>query len=247
MLQGAFTVESCHGRRVIVSVASRHVLIVDDDPDIAALLRQLMFGEGHTTSVAQNGEKAESLARARNPDLVILDLNLPGISGIEVCRRLRGFLASPILMLTASGGDENQLVGFSAGADDYVSKPFNTQVLIARIRALLTRGSSKAEHIIQIDNLSVNPSAQIVTIDGQEVSLSKIEFDMLVALAQRHNRIVAKDELIREVWGEWFGDTHVVETTLSRLRAKLTKAGASSAIISTRRGIGYRLGDSDSH
>ena len=230
-----------------MSIASRHILIVDDDPDIAALLRQLLFGEGHTTSIAQNGEMAESLARARTPDLVILDLNLPGISGIEVCRRLRGFLSAPILMLTASGSDENQLVGFSAGADDYVSKPFNTQVLIARIRALLSRGSSATEHIIQIDNLRVNPSAQIVTIDGQEVSLSKIEFDMLVALAQRRNRIVTKDVLIREVWGEWFGDNHVVETTLSRLRAKLTKAGASSAIITTRRGIGYRLGDTDSN
>ncbi len=206
-----------------------------------------MFGEGHTTSVAQNGEKAETLARARIPDLVILDLNLPGISGIEVCRRMRGFLSAPILMLTASGGDENQLVGFNAGADDYVSKPFNTQVLVARIRALLSRGSNNAEHILQIDNLSVNPSAQVVSIDGQEVSLSKIEFDMLVALAQRHNRFVTKDELIREVWGEWFGDTHVVETTLSRLRAKLTKAGASNGLISTRRGIGYRLGSTDTN
>lgn len=206
-----------------------------------------MFGEGHTTSVAQNGEKAETLARARIPDLVILDLNLPGISGIEVCRRMRGFLSAPILMLTASGGDENQLVGFSAGADDYVSKPFNTQVLVARIRALLSRGSNNAEHIIQIDNLSVNPSAQVVSIGGQEVSLSKIEFDMLVALAQRHNRFVTKDELIREVWGEWFGDTHVVETTLSRLRAKLTKAGAPNGLISTRRGIGYRLGSTETN
>jgi two-component system response regulator MtrA len=206
-----------------------------------------MFGEGHTTSVAQNGEKAETLARARIPDLVILDLNLPGISGIEVCRRMRGFLSAPILMLTASGGDENQLVGFNAGADDYVSKPFNTQVLVARIRALLSRGSNNAEHILQIDNLSVNPSAQVVSIGGQEVSLSKIEFDMLVALAQRRNRFVTKDELIREVWGEWFGDTHVVETTLSRLRAKLTKAGASNGLISTRRGIGYRLGSTDTN
>jgi DNA-binding response OmpR family regulator len=160
---------------------------------------------------------------------------------------MRGFLSAPILMLTASGGDENQLVGFNAGADDYVSKPFNTQVLVARIRALLSRGSNNAEHIIQIDNLSVNPSAQVVSIDGQEVSLSKIEFDMLVALAQRHNRFVTKDELIREVWGEWFGDTHVVETTLSRLRAKLTKAGASNGLISTRRGIGYRLGSTDTN
>lgn len=227
--------------------ASRHILIVDDDPDIAALLRQLMFGEGHTTSIAQNGEMAESLARARNPDLVILDLNLPGISGIEVCRRLRGFLSTPILMLTASGSDESQLVGFSAGADDYVSKPFNTQVLIARIRALLARGLIAAELVIHVDNLSVNPSAQIVTIDDQEVSLSKIEFDMLVALAQRRNRIVSKEVLIREVWGEWFGDNHVVETTLSRLRAKLTKAGASSAMITTRRGIGYRLGTAESN
>ncbi len=230
-----------------MSIASRHILIVDDDPDIAGLLRQLMIGEGHTTSVAQNGEKAETLARARIPDLVILDLNLPGISGIEVCRRMRGFLSAPILMLTASGGDENQLVGFNAGADDYVSKPFNTQVLVARIRALLSRGSNNAEHILQIDNLSVNPSAQVVSIDGQEVSLSKIEFDMLVALAQRRNRFVTKDELIREVWGEWFGDTHVVETTLSRLRAKLTKAGASNGLISTRRGIGYRLGSTDTN
>jgi DNA-binding response OmpR family regulator len=230
-----------------VVTASRHILIVDDDPDIAALLRQLMFGEGHTTSIAQNGEMAESLARARNPDLVILDLNLPGISGIEVCRRLRGFLSTPILMLTASGSDESQLVGFSAGADDYVSKPFNTQVLIARIRALLARGLIAAELVIHVDNLSVNPSAQIVTIDDQEVSLSKIEFDMLVALAQRRNRIVSKEVLIREVWGEWFGDNHVVETTLSRLRAKLTKAGASSAMITTRRGIGYRLGTAESN
>lgn len=220
---------------------ARHVLVVDDDPDLTDLVRELLHGEGHSISVASTGERAEQMARARIPDLIILDVDLPGMKGPEVCRRLREFSTAPILFLTAASSDADQIVGFTAGADDYVTKPFGTHVLLARVRTLLSRGTRSTSGPKLIANVEIDATAQVVTVDGQLIELTKTEYDVLTTLAAREGHIISKVELIREVWGEWFGDDHVVEVTISRLRTKLIRAGAPEKLITTHRGLGYRI------
>lgn len=222
-------------------MAARHILVVDDDPDLTDLVRELLRGEGHSISVAQSGERAEQIARARTPDLIILDVDLPGMKGPEVCRRLREFSTAPILFLTAASSDADQIVGFTAGADDYVTKPFGPQVLLARVRTLLARGSRPISGPKLIANVEIDVSAQVVMVDGQLIELTKTEYDVLTTLAAREGHIVSKVELMREVWGEWFGDDHVIEVTISRLRTKLIRAGAPDQLITTHRGLGYRI------
>lgn len=220
---------------------ARHVLVVDDDPDLTDLVRELLHGEGHSISVASTGERAEQMARARIPDLIILDVDLPGMKGPEVCRRLREFSTAPILFLTAASSDADQIVGFTAGADDYVTKPFGSHVLLARVRTLLSRGTRSTSGPKLIANVEIDATAQVVTVDGQLIELTKTEYDVLTTLAAREGHIISKVELIREVWGEWFGDDHVVEVTISRLRTKLIRAGAPEKLITTHRGLGYRI------
>jgi len=220
---------------------ARHILIVDDDPDLIDLVRELLHGEGHSISVASTGERAEQMARARPPDLIILDVDLPGMKGPEVCRRLRVFSTAPILFLTAASSDADQIIGFTAGADDYVTKPFGPHVLIARVRTLLTRGARTTSGPKLIANVEINASAQVVTVGGQQIELTKTEYDVLTTLAAREGHIISKVELLREVWGEWYGDDHVIEVTISRLRTKLVRAGAPARLITTHRGLGYQI------
>ena len=220
---------------------ARHILVVDDDPDLTDLVRELLRGEGHSISVAPSGERAEQIARARTPDLIILDVDLPGMKGPEVCRRLREFSTAPILFLTAASSEADQIVGFTAGADDYVTKPFGPHVLLARVRTLLARGTRSTSGPKLIANVEVDANAQVVMVDGQLIELSKTEYDVLTTLAGREGHIISKAELLREVWGEWFGDDHVVEVTISRLRTKLVRAGAPERLITTHRGLGYRI------
>lgn len=220
---------------------ARHILVVDDDPDLTDLVRELLQGEGHSISVASTGERAEQIARARTPDLVILDVDLPGMKGPEVCRRLREFSTAPILFLTAASSDADQIVGFTAGADDYVTKPFGSHVLLARVRTLLARGTRMTSGPKLIGNVEIDATAQVVTVAGQRIELTKTEYDVLTTLAHREGHIISKVELLREVWGEWFGDDHVIEVTISRLRTKLVRAGAPDQLITTHRGLGYRI------
>jgi len=219
----------------------RHILVVDDDPVITDLLRELLRGEGHKISVASTGERAEQIARALATDLIILDIGLPGINGLEVCRRLRKFSTAPIIFLTAASSDEDQIIGFTAGADDYVTKPFGPNVLLARVRALLARGTRITSGPKLIGNLEIDANAQMVTVNGQLLELSKTEYDVLTALAAREGQIISKTELLRQVWGDWFGDDHVLEVIISRLRTKLVRAGATEGLITTHRGLGYRI------
>jgi DNA-binding response OmpR family regulator len=220
---------------------ARHILVVDDDPDLTDLVRELLRGEGHSISVAPTGERAEQIAQARTPDLIILDVNLPGMKGPEVCRRLREFTSAPILFLTAASSEADQIVGFTAGADDYVTKPFGPHVLLARVRTLLARGSRTTSGPKFIANVEIDTNAQVVTVDGQLIELTKTEYDVLTTLANREGHIISKVELLRQVWGEWFGDDHVIEVTISRLRTKLARAGAPERLITTHRGLGYRI------
>ena len=220
---------------------TRHILVVDDDPDLTDLVRELLRGEGHSISVAPSGERAEQIARARTPDLIILDVDLPGMKGPEVCRRLREFSTAPILFLTAASSEADQIVGFTAGADDYVTKPFGPHVLLARVRTLLARGTRTTSGPKVIANVQIDATAQVVTVDGKLIELSKTEYEVLTTLAHREGHIISKVELLREVWGEWFGDDHVIEVTISRLRTKLVHAGAPERLITTHRGLGYRI------
>ncbi len=220
---------------------ARHILVVDDDPDLTDLVRELLHGEGHSISVAPSGERAEQIARARTPDLIILDVDLPGMKGPEVCRRLREFSTAPILFLTAASSESDQIVGFTAGADDYVTKPFGPQVLLARVRTLLARGTRSTSGPKLIANVQIDANAQVVTVDGTLIDLTKTEYDVLTTLSAREGHIISKVELLREVWGEWFGDDHVIEVTISRLRTKLVHAGAPERLITTHRGLGYRI------
>lgn len=220
---------------------ARHILVVDDDPDLTDLVRELLRGEGHSISVAPSGEGAVQIARARTPDLIILDVDLPGMKGPEVCRRLREFSTAPILFLTAASSEADQIVGFTAGADDYVTKPFGPHVLLARVRTLLARGTRSTSGPKLIANVEIDANAQVVTVNGQLIELSKTEYDVLTTLAGREGHIISKVELLREVWGEWFGDDHVIEVTISRLRTKLVRAGAPERLITTHRGLGYRI------
>lgn len=220
---------------------ARHILVVDDDPDLTDLVRELLRGEGHSISVAPSGERAEQIARARTPDLIILDVDLPGMKGPEVCRRLREFSTAPILFLTAASSEADQIVGFTAGADDYVTKPFGPHVLLARVRTLLARGTRGTSGPKLIANVEIDANAQVVMVDGQLIDLSKTEYNVLTTLAGREGHIISKVELLREVWGEWFGDDHVIEVTISRLRTKLIRAGAPERLITTHRGLGYRI------
>lgn len=222
-------------------MADHHVLVVDDDPELSSLLRHFLVGEGHSVSIVSAGEDAEAAARMRVPDLVILDVGLPGISGTEVCRRLKTFCSAPILFLTAASTQVDQVTGFSAGADDYVIKPFDAQVLMARVRVLLARQKFTSPRNIVIDSLTVDIVGQSVLFNGLYVELTRYEFDVVVLLAQRHGNIVGKGDLLRHVWGEWHEGDHVVEVTMSRLRNKLVAAGLKRSAISTHRGLGYRL------
>ena len=219
----------------------RHILVVDDDPDLTDLVRELLRGEGHSISVAPTGERAEQIARARVPDLIVLDVDLPGMKGPEVCRRLREFSTAPILFLTAASSEADQIVGFTAGADDYVTKPFGPQALLARVRMLLARGARMTSGAKQIGNVNIDAAAQLVAVDGLLIDLTKTEYDVLVTLSSREGHIVSKPELMRQVWGEWFGDDHVIEVAISRLRTKLVRAGAPERLITTHRGLGYRI------
>ena len=220
---------------------TRHILVVDDDPDLTDLVRELLHGEGHSISVAPSGERAEQIARARPPDLIILDVDLPGMKGPEVCRRLREFSNAPILFLTAASSEADQIVGFTAGADDYVTKPFGPHVLLARVRTLLARGTRSTSGPKLIANVQIDANAQVVTVNGILIELTRTEYDVLTTLSAREGHIISKNDLVREVWGEWFGDSHVIEVTISRLRAKLIRAGAPDGLITTHRGIGYRI------
>ena len=222
-------------------MTSHHVLIVDDDPELSGLLKHFLIGEGHSVSMVRSGEDAEAAARSQVPDLVILDVGLPGISGTEVCRRLKTFCSAPILFLTAASTQVDQVTGFSAGADDYVIKPFDAQVLMARVRVLLSRPRATASSAIVIDRLTVDVAGQSVLFDGRYVELTRYEFEVVVLLAQRLGHIVSKGELLRHVWGDWYEGDHVVEVTMSRLRNKLESAGLNRSAISTHRGLGYRL------
>jgi DNA-binding response OmpR family regulator len=223
----------------------REVLVVDDEPHIRTVLRGYLETEGFTVAEAADGVTAVSRVRQRPPDLVLLDVMLPGIDGLEVLRQLRAFSAVYVILVTARAEEVDKLVGLGVGADDYVTKPFSPREVAARVKAVLRRGREPRDppsQVLRFEGLSVDRDRREVQVDGALVSLSALEFDLLAALADAPGRVFSRRQLLERVWGyDFFGDERVVDVHIRGLRARLGDDAASPRLIGTVRGVGYKF------
>ncbi|MDF1512217.1 MAG: response regulator transcription factor [Anaerolineae bacterium] len=225
---------------------SRHILAVDDD---MLLRRSLAFNleqAGYKVSTAGNAEDALVKVRLDPPDLVILDIGLPGMDGMDALRKLRQEMAVPVIFLTARRRELDEVLGLELGADDYITKPFDIDILLARIKAVLRRVGSKAEQpkseLIDLGDLVIDPGAHTVTLGGREVDLAPREFDLLTALALESGHVLSVDDLLSRVWGaEYMGEPQVVYVHIRWLREKLEANPQKPKRIITVRGVGYKL------
>ena len=222
---------------------SAQILVVEDDGRIADLIARNLQAAGFTCVLAPDGDRALAEFRRAKPSLVVLDLGLAGIDGLEVTRRLRRESDVPILMLTARTTESDKLLGLEVGADDYVTKPFSTAELVARVRALLRRSSGQlAERKIEVGGLVIDPERRSLERDGQPVTLTTLEFDLLYFLAARPGRVFSRDALMAQVWGsDRVVDERSIDSLVSRLRRKLESDPASPRYLQTVWGAGYRL------
>ncbi|HUS17363.1 MAG TPA: response regulator transcription factor [Chloroflexia bacterium] len=223
------------------------ILAVDDDTGILDLLRRGLTYEGYTVDAMEDGEAALAQARDQPPDLVVLDWMLPGLDGLEVCRRLRAGGDVPILLLTARGGVPDKVAGLDSGADDYLVKPFEFDELLARVRALLRRRQAAANSaaVLRVGRLAITPAAREVLYDGHVVEVSGKEFDVLDLLAHHPRQVVTREQFYDRIWGYNFGgESNILEVYIRYLRQKLEKFGAAG-MIGTVRGLGYVLRDPD--
>ena len=220
------------------------VLVVDDDQDLAELLGIDLNGAGIEVDLVSRGDEVMDVFRNNPPDLVLLDLMLPGLDGIEVCRQIRAFsVRVPIVMLTAKGDTHDVVLGLEAGADDYMVKPFKPSELVARIRTRLRRTSSELSGILLLADIAIDILEHTITRDGKEIPLTRLEFDLLVALAKEPGRVFTREALLSEVWGYRHStDTRLVNVHIQRLRAKVEHDSENPTIITTVRGIGYKAG-----
>lgn len=221
------------------------ILVVDDDPAIAEMLTIVLQGEGFRTIVVGDGVEAVKAAEEHNPDLILLDVMLPGMNGIDVCKAIRESSTVPIVMLTARTDTVDVVLGLESGADDYVHKPFKPKELVARVRARLRRTPEEAQvDSIEVADLTIDVPGHQVIRDGQEIALTPIEFDLLVTLASRPRQVFSREELLEQVWGyRKSSDTRLVNVHVQRLRAKVEKDPDDPKIIQTVRGIGYKTGE----
>jgi DNA-binding response OmpR family regulator len=220
--------------------AMSRVLVAEDDPGISEPLVRALAREGYDVTLVTDGATALSTALAGRADLLLLDLGLPGMDGLEVCRSLRGAGSTlPVLILTARAGEPDFVVGLDAGADDYVSKPFRTAELMARVRAALRRAHGPEPETLVVGDVAVELGPRHVTVGGAEVALTPKEYDLLVLLMRHVGIVVLREEIMREVWQtEWMGATKTLDMHVSTLRRKL---GDSGSRITTVRGVGFRM------
>jgi two-component system, OmpR family, response regulator MprA len=217
------------------------VLVVEDDEEIAQALQRSLRLEGYEVRIAGDGETALDQSAAFNPDLVILDLGLPKLDGIEVARRLRSSDDVPILMLTARDALESRVEGLDSGADDYLVKPFERQELLARLRALLRRRPPRGSASLVVSDLALNPDTHEVARGDREIELTQREFELLEYLMRNERIVVSRQRLLEEVWGyDPFATTNTIEVFVSNLRRKL-EAGGEARLLHTIRGAGYVL------
>ena len=232
-----------------MTVPSAKVLVVEDEQRLRDLVRSYLENEGFAVLSAADGSTALDLARQHAPDLVMLDLMLPGLDGLEVCRRLRTFSDAYVIMLTAKAEEIDRIVGLEVGADDYLTKPFSPRELIARVRAMLRRPRrARAAAVPDIPPpqrfgaLLIDHERREVTLSGTSVPLTTLEFALLTTLAAHPGRVFTREQLLERVWGEdYFGDDHVVDVHIANLRKKLDDDPATPRYIETVRGAGYRF------
>lgn len=226
--------------------AVAQILLVEDDAGIRAALSLALEDEGYGILQAPNGRTGLSLASSDHPDLVLLDLRLPDISGFEVCREIRQRSNVPIIIVTAQTDTHDLVAGLEAGADDYVTKPVNTKELAARIRAALRRlvreVSGRSPDVTRFGDIELRRDAGIVTKAGEEVQLTKTELRLLIEFADHPNMVLSRDQLLERVWGyDYLGDSRLVDAHIRRLRVKIEESPNDPRYITTARGLGYRF------
>ncbi|MGH3941703.1 MAG: MtrAB system response regulator MtrA [Pseudonocardiaceae bacterium] len=221
------------------------VLVVDDDPALAEMLTIVLRGEGFDTAVVADGSKAMLALRELKPDLVLLDLMLPGMNGIDVCKAIRAESAVPVVMLTAKSDTVDVVLGLESGADDYVIKPFKPKELVARLRTRLRRIEAEPAELLAIGDITIDLPGHQVHREGQAISLTPLEFELLVALARRPRRVFTREVLLEQVWGyRHAADTRLVNVHVQRLRSKVEIDPEHPQVVLTVRGVGYKAGSS---
>ncbi|EOC99797.1 response regulator transcription factor [Caldisalinibacter kiritimatiensis] len=223
---------------------SSRILIVDDEALLVKGLKYSLEQDDYEVDAAYDGKEALEKAQKQRYDLIILDLMLPGMDGLEVCQKIREKSQVPIIMLTAKGEDINKILGLEYGADDYLTKPFNILELKARIKAILRRVSAQdtkvGEQVIKVDDFTINTLGRKVTVGGKEINLTAKEFDLLLLLATNPGKVFTREELLEIIWGyEYFGDLRTVDVHIRRLREKIEKDSNNYEYILTKWGVGY--------
>ncbi|UCB43810.1 MAG: response regulator transcription factor [Dehalococcoidales bacterium] len=219
------------------------VMVVDDDIRILRMMRRMLELEGYRVITSPDGQTAIEIMEHDTPDLLLLDIMLPGMEGHTVCRRIREFSQVPIIMVTAKGADEEKVKGLDAGADDYVTKPFSASELTARVRAVLRRASlsdEPTEPTFRYQNLEIDFFRRRVTLDGEDVNLTGTEYKVLSYLTRNVDRVVTPNQILNRVWGdEYLNETNLIQANIARLRKKLKDNARNSRFIFTKPGIGY--------
>lgn len=226
--------------------AQLRALVVDDERPLVGIVSSYLEREGFEVTAAYDGNAAVEAARTEQPDVIVLDLMLPGIDGIEACRQIRSFSDAYIIMLTAKAEETDKIAGLSTGADDYLTKPFSPGELVARIRAMLRRprNPSREDAKRRFGTLEIDAPAREATVGGKPVALTRLEFDLLDTLSAEPRVAFTRRQLLEHVWGpSWFGDDHVVDVHIANLRRKLGDDPNAPRYVRTVRGVGYRMGD----
>lgn len=219
------------------------ILVVDDDVALAEMIGIVLEAEGFAIATCSDGSGALAAFHASNPDLILLDLMLPGLDGIEVCRQIRLESDVPIVMLTARTDTSDVVAGLEAGADDYVAKPFKPKELVARIRARLRGRDDSGDEKLSINDVEIDVPGHEVMRGGEAISLTPLEFDLLVALARAPWKVFSREELLEQVWGyRHAADTRLVNVHIQRLRSKIERDPEKPEVVITVRGVGYRAG-----
>ena len=219
------------------------VLVVDDDASLAEMLTIVLRQEGFDSRVCPRGDRALAEFRDYRPDVLLLDLMLPGKDGIDVCKEIRAESGVPIVMLTAKGDTVDVVVGLESGADDYVVKPFKPKELVARIRARVRRFEDPAPEALTIGDLSIDVAGHVVARGGQPIALTPLEFDLLVCLARKPWQVFTREVLLEQVWGyRHAADTRLVNVHVQRLRSKVERDPEHPEVVLTVRGVGYKAG-----
>jgi two-component system KDP operon response regulator KdpE len=230
-------------------MSAPRILVVDDEPQLRRMLARSLAGHGYAVREAADGAAALREFAAFKPDVVLLDLMLPDTTGVEVCRELRGLSDTPIIVLSVVGEEPAKVAALDAGADDYLTKPFGMDELLARVRVALRRGSADRtqQPVIRADGLSMDIERRRVTLDDREVHLTPTEYALLKYLATHAGKVLTHPMILRAVWGDGYGqDTRVLRTTINQLRAKLGDDPAAARFIRTDPGVGYRFADPES-